>query len=83
MRLSLITIAVVAAIIALNTCETDASPAAKPGQHLQADRFATGMNGDDDLGDDIFEKGDKYSFRGLESERFIPLPPGRVQNSGK
>ena len=76
MRLSLIPLAVVAAVIATNICETDAFPA-MADQQLQADRFD--MFGDEDLWQIIFEKDDKWLYRGLETDRFIPLQPGRVQ----
>lgn len=77
MRLFLITLVVVAAVIAINIRETDASPA-NHGQ--RSDRFAIGMNGDEDLGQIIIGKDDKFPYRSLETNRIrIPLSPGRVQ----
>ena len=94
MRLSLITLAAVAAVIALNICETDACcPGEVPleecwnsmgsGRSGLHDRFSIGMSGDEDLGEDIKKKDVKVMIRSLEADRFIPLPPGRVQKSGK
>ena len=60
----LITFVVIAAAIALNICETNAFPAEVGLDFgLQADRFATGINGDEDLGDDINMKPWKFHFR--------------------